>query len=557
MGAVYLAFDPLIEREVAIKVLNQDVDASGSGLQRFLQEARSIGRLNHPNVVSIFDIDLWNGQYYLVMELLSGGSLAELVEQRGAIPWREACEMIAQAASGLAAAHAAGMLHRDIKPENLMRSKEGHVKVVDFGLSKLVDSTYDSKTAVTKKGQILGTPQYMSPEQFEAAEIDSRTDVYSLGASLFRLLTARFPYQDTTSIVQTMLAHLSKPAPQATTYRPDVPVECDRIIAKAMAKSPADRYQNASEMADELMDLVRSHRGSSEEATVTHDQTPMPAPTRQSTITFTRQSTRLFEKAVPLRSAVIVEPSKMLAAMFKDALGRAGAGRIQLTASKEQALQAMRSEAPDLLVTSMQLPDGVGIDLLNELGDPSTSTRTCLVIHSNDLTVNELVKAPAAASRVLAPKKVRPDDLLRVVHAVGPCSLAQGSVAIPIDPLSMRLIIMTSSGKLPKALADSIREMGLLDVNVLGQADAGSIPQDDISTVVMRLRESPTTTGDDVSYANKPEWFTESRYLMADVQFDGSQSILRSVHRLGVTATTCRALNVDTLTNLLQACRYA
>ena len=144
MGAVYLAFDPLIEREVALKVLSQDVGNSEVALQRFLGEARAIGRLNHPHVVSIYDIDQWNGRYYLVMELLSGGSVAGLAEQKGALPWEEACELVAQAARGLAAAHAAGMIHRDIKPENLMLTKDGLVKVVDFGLSKLLDASNDT-----------------------------------------------------------------------------------------------------------------------------------------------------------------------------------------------------------------------------------------------------------------------------------------------------------------------------------------------------------------------------------------------------------------------------
>ena len=143
MGAVYLAYDPLIEREVALKVLSQDVGNSHAALQRFLGEARAIGRLNSPHVVSIYDIDQWNNQYYIVMELLTGGSVADLSDMQGAMPWEEAFQIVAQAARGLAAAHAAGMIHRDIKPENLMLTADGLVKVVDFGLSKLLDDAND------------------------------------------------------------------------------------------------------------------------------------------------------------------------------------------------------------------------------------------------------------------------------------------------------------------------------------------------------------------------------------------------------------------------------
>jgi serine/threonine protein kinase len=555
MGAVYLAFDPLIEREVAIKVLTQDVDASSAALQRFLQEARSIGRLNHPNVVSIFDIDQWNGQYYLVMELLSGGSLAELIEKRGALPWQEACQMIAQAASGLAAAHAAGMVHRDIKPENLMQTKEGHVKVVDFGLSKLVDATNDTRNAVTKQGQILGTPQYMSPEQFEAVEIDFRTDIYSLGASLFRLLTARFPYQDCATIVQTMLAHMNKPAPQASAYTAELPHECDRIIAKAMSKRPADRYQNAFEMADDLIDLIRSHRSRSEQSPATTATQAFSRGTAQQASPVSNRSRSVMESLVPLKSVVIVEPSKMLAAMLKDAVTRAGATNIRLVNSKEQALQTIATDVPDLFITSMQLPDGVGIDLLSELGLSAASSRTCLVLNSNDSTFAELVEVQGAVSRILAPKKVRPDDLLRVVHATGPCTLTQGSIAAPLDPLGVRLVVMTDVGKLSANLAELIREIGLLDVTVLGAAQTGSIPDDDFPTVVLHIRQANEAVGDDLVYAEKPMWLGNSRHLLGEVQSDNGRLLLRAVHRLGVTATTFRLLNVNTLECLLQSCR--
>ena len=131
---------------------------------------------------------------------------------------RKRAKSLRKAANGLAAAHAAGMVHRDIKPENLMLTKDGIVKVVDFGLSKLIEAADDTRTAVTKAGQILGTPHYMSPEQFESKEIDARADIYGLGATLFRLLTGRYPYHDCPSVVQVMTAHLTKPAPVPTQF---------------------------------------------------------------------------------------------------------------------------------------------------------------------------------------------------------------------------------------------------------------------------------------------------------------------------------------------------
>ena len=549
MGAVYLAFDTLIEREVAIKVLSQEVANSTVALQRFLQEARSIGRLNNPNVVSIYEIDRWNGQYYLVMELLSGGSLAELVEKRGPLPWAEACQLIAQAASGLAAAHSAGMVHRDIKPENLMQTKEGLVKVVDFGLSKLVDAANDTRTAVTKQGQILGTPQYMSPEQFESTEVDSRTDIYSLGASLYRLLTARFPFQECVSIVQTMMAHLNKPVPKVTEIDSRIPAECDRIISRAMSKRPADRYQQASEMAADLMALVQSQSKVTQEVR----EVAMAATVAQEKPNIL--SLTVAEEVKPLRSAAIIEPSKMLAAMMRDAVVRAGASRVDVLSSKEEALTVISRRVPDLLITAMQLSDGRGIDLISALCQQSSLSRTCVVLNSSDSTVEDLIGAGSASSQILAPKKVRPDDVLRAVHAAGPCEIAQGPIAMALDPLSLRLVIMTNFEKTPDKLADLIRQVGLIDVSVYGLADVASIPNDDVATVVLRLKRIPKGSGDDIEDAKTSIYLHDSRHLLADITVDAQAMYLSAIYRQGVTASVHRFLDSKRLTCLLQACR--
>ena len=550
MGAVYLAFDTLIEREVAIKVLSQEVANSSVALQRFLQEARSIGRLNNPNVVSIYEIDRWNGQYYLVMELLSGGSLAELVEKRGPLPWQEACQLIAQAASGLAAAHAAGMVHRDIKPENLMQTKEGLVKVVDFGLSKLVDAANDTRTAVTKQGQILGTPQYMSPEQFESTEVDSRTDIYSLGASLYRLLTARFPYQDCASIVQTMMAHLNKPAPKPTDIDSRIPEECDRIISRAMSKRPAERYQQASEMAADLTALIQNQN-----SVVVHAREAEPAPALiAETPKFA--SLTIADEVKPLRSVAIIEPSKMLATMMRDAVVRVGASRIDVLSSKEEALTVIGRRVPDLLITSMQLSDGRGIDLISELCQVSSLSRTCVVLNSSDSTVEDLIGAGSAASQILAPKKVRPDDVLRVVHAAGPCEIAQGSIANALDPLNLRLVIMTNFDKTPDKLADLIRQVGLLDVSVIGLSDAALIPTDDVPTVVLRLKQIPAKGSTvEIQDVKTSILLHAGRHLFADISVDSKAMYLSAVFRQSVMASVHRILDAKRLTCLLQACR--
>ncbi len=532
MGAVYLAFDPLIEREVAIKVLSQEVDASSVALQRFLQEARSIGRLNHPNVVSIFDIDQWHGQYYIVMELLSGGSLSQLVDEKGALDWREACRIVAQAASGLAAAHQAGMVHRDIKPENLMMTGEGLVKVVDFGLSKLVDAANDTRTAVTKAGQILGTPQYMSPEQFESTDVDSRTDIYSLGATLFRLMTGRFPYQESISIVQVMTAHLTKPAPVVTEFNGSAPVELNRIVARAMQKRPDDRYQSATELADELTALLFEQRHS-------------PQVSQED---FADSDVR------PLRTAILVEPSKMQGAMMKNALLRCGATQIEVLQTGVDAIQAVCGQTPDIFITAMELEDGRGIDLLTRLCHEGYLSKACVVLNSSDSTMADLIEVGRAGSLLLAPKKVRPDDILCAAHAIGPCEVAQGGMSLPVDPLNVRLVLATESGRVPDPLAEMIRQTGLLDVIIVQGTDWDSIPAEGPPTVVILLRTAGQSAGDDLVYSRMVDRNSTSGDLTAAVQLDAEKLVLRAVSRRGVVAVTRRVLDENRLICLLQAC---
>lgn len=529
MGAVYLAFDPLIEREVALKVLSPDLSSSSTALQRFLGEARAIGRLNNPHVVSIYDIDQWNGQYYLVMELISGGSVADRVDA-GRVPWEEACRMIAQAARGLAAAHEAGMIHRDIKPENLMLTKDGTVKVVDFGLSKLLDASNNPHDAVTKAGQILGTPQYMSPEQFEAEEIDSRTDIYSLGATLFRLLTARFPYHDCHSIVQVMTAHMTKPPPAPTEFEPSTPAECNRIVARAMAKNPADRYQTCLQLATELEALTNR-------------------PSASTTVA----STASVVVDRPLQSAVIVEPSKLQGAVLRDAFSRAGLPTVQVVSSVEAAREAVVNDTPDLFITAMQLPDGRGLDLLRDLSQQPRFHQTTVVLNSSDSTIEELTADNRAAGLVLAPKKVRPEDILRVAHATGPGVVTSGPLAQPIDPACLRLQIVLESGRLPDVLVTLIRELNLLDIEVT--AGTGAItpttPPPDLILVLLPTSES-TQNG---KFSSAIQQFAESGPMAVAVQLQEGQLILGAVCRNSVFAICHRVLDAARLICLLQSCR--
>lgn len=259
MGVVYRSRDPIIERDVAIKILPKEVSANPVNLKRFLAEAKAAGKLTHANVVSIYQVAEEGDTYYLVMEYMAGGSIVEQLEQ-GPLPVLEATKAMADACRGLAAAHALGMIHRDIKPANLLRTADGTVKVADFGLAKCVVETSQQ---ITQAGQVVGTPYFMSPEQCESRPLDHRSDIYSLGATYYSLLTGSNPYQEAASTVQVMFAHCHGEVLDPRKLNVKLPEACSRIVRRAAAKQPADRYQSAEEMLADLQAVIAALSGQS------------------------------------------------------------------------------------------------------------------------------------------------------------------------------------------------------------------------------------------------------------------------------------------------------
>ncbi|MDG2011928.1 MAG: transporter substrate-binding protein, partial [Pirellulaceae bacterium] len=259
MGMVMRGYDASIEREVAIKTLPSEIASSESALKRFEVEAKSTGKINHPNIVTIYEVGQEQDTHYLVMEVVAGGSVADYIAAHGAYPFGEATRIVSQACEGLIAAHKQGLIHRDIKPANLLLSEEGLVKITDFGLVKQIQK---ESLAMTKTGQVVGTPYFMSPEQCQSGVVDVRSDVYSLGATYFNLLTGKNPYNDAGSLVEVMFAHCNAPAPDPSEIRPDVPEACVQVIEKSMAKDPDDRYQSMEAMQKDLQAIGNALSGS-------------------------------------------------------------------------------------------------------------------------------------------------------------------------------------------------------------------------------------------------------------------------------------------------------
>ncbi|MBP8059431.1 MAG: serine/threonine protein kinase, partial [Chloroflexi bacterium] len=255
MAVVYLARDPNLGRLVAIKVILPDKSTDAREyLNRFQNEAKVVATLNHPAIVPIHDYDLHEGQPYLVMQYMSGGSLADRLQQ-GPLSLTEAAQILERIAPALDKVHQKNYIHRDLKPSNILFDDEGRPYLADFGLVKSVS---EGSTAMTKDGLAMGTQAYMSPEQAMGQELDGRSDIYTLGVILFEMLTGQRPYQATPSAgVALAVKHVVEPVPNILEFKGDLPLDSQKLINQAMAKKKDERFSSGRALAKEVALLAR------------------------------------------------------------------------------------------------------------------------------------------------------------------------------------------------------------------------------------------------------------------------------------------------------------
>ena len=254
MANVYLAWDTILEREVAVKILRGDLSDDEKFIRRFQREANSASSLRHPNVVEMYDVGEDQGRYFIVMEYVAGRTLKGLIKKRGALNLSEAIDIMLQLTSGIACAHDSYIIHRDIKPQNVMILEDGRVKITDFGIAMALNNN-----ELTQTNSVMGSVHYLPPEQASGSGSTVKSDIYSLGILMFELLTGKVPFRGENA-VEIAIKHMKEPIPSVCSINPAIPQSVENIILKSCAKNPKNRYETVGEMYEDLktcLDLTR------------------------------------------------------------------------------------------------------------------------------------------------------------------------------------------------------------------------------------------------------------------------------------------------------------
>jgi serine/threonine protein kinase/tetratricopeptide (TPR) repeat protein len=345
MATVYRAYQPSMDRHVAIKVIRGSLLGEAVGRDRFQREARVVARLEHPHLLPVYDFDGEHDPPFIVMRFLEGGTLKQVMEA-GPLPAEEIIYTLRQAALALDYAHRQGVVHRDLKPSNIMIDREGNVFVADFGIARVSDAPRE----LTGTGIVVGTPGYMAPEQARGkAEVDGRADVYSLGVIVFEMLAGRGPFERESPLDE-LMAHIQEPAPDVRQLNPALPEQISPVLQRALAKEPAQRYPTAGELVRELAGALQADASSS------------PAQLRSLTQTFAAQQLAALQQAVE-EARTPSDVQRQMTALYMDVTDLA-----ELLYQSEES-EAVRTEVDRLWLTFQGIAEATGGLLESRTGE--------------------------------------------------------------------------------------------------------------------------------------------------------------------------------------------
>jgi serine/threonine protein kinase len=438
MGTVLKARHRRMKRIVALKVLSANVASSEAFANRFQREVETIARLTHPNIVMAFDADEGEAGPFLVMEFVNGRDLATEVTIGGPMSLSGAVDRIHQAARGLAYAHDQGIIHRDIKPGNLLRDIEGVVKVADLGLARLsvTHAAEAGNTSLTQAGGVVGTLDYMAPEQaIDSTTVDHRADIYSLGCTLYFLLTGRPPYRGG-SMMSLLLKHRDAPIPKLSEARPNIPSELEAIFQRMVAKSPSDRFQTMAEVVKELEGLALS--GRLEERHRQGGPMSLNEPTKSTTQTVVFEGgsaatsmdksqvdqstgvTGMYEPSpdamrIAGKTIILVEPSRTQAGIIRRYLQQLGIDTVHTTLSGSDSLGLAKREHADAIISSMHLSDMTGVQLARALLADSECSGIGFILATSESDIKDTEAIPNSPRVAVM---LKPFDLQRLNQSI-------------------------------------------------------------------------------------------------------------------------------------------
>jgi serine/threonine protein kinase len=560
MGTVFKARHLRMKRVVALKLLLRSLAQDAHFVQRFQREVETIARLSHPNVVMAFDADEDEAGHFLVMEYVEGQDLASLVLKHGPLGVAAAVDAVRQAARGLEYAHGQGIIHRDIKPANLLRDTHGVVKVTDLGLarfSNLAAAGGNPLSGITQAGGILGTVDYMAPEQaIDSTSIDHRADIYSLGATLHFLLLGRPPYQGQT-IMATLLQHRDAPIPTLVQARPDIPAALDAIFRRMVAKATADRYQTMTEVLTALQAIAAVpglDKGIGLDRSVSPGVTGVWRAASTGPVTSLQDTAQTVDVPPPSTAhglalkVVLVEPSRTQSAIIRKYLQSQGITQLVVAASGREALEAVRIERPDIIVSAQHLRDMTGVQLAQQVRAISPAPAPGFVLISSEAESAEAGTLSKCGKAVLLLKPFTPEQLAEALRVVAPPAPAVSATA---NRSKLRVLIVDDS------MAARMHARGILSGLGLSQfveaADGAqavaAVAQNAFDLIVTDYNMPLMDGGGLVAYLRQNPATASVPIIMVTTEQDPAK--LQAVRQMGVTAICDKSFPAHTIAQIL------